>query len=556
MKTKELKKIMFTCNNGSPELRLNRAAESKLRLSQEITRLRDKAAGQCGEFGQRLEAWTSTHVNSTRRPLTIEQDRRDARLINAIAWVLTVTELALTFFMASVFGIPPLFLLLLAIVAIFALKAGLLAIWRNEMLPQETKRRLRNVVIIPSLIVTVLSAAVLIFARGVGGVLALLLLPFLNLALCALSLGCLGLAAGLFALGYLLLWSHYSEQRFNAVEREAIETLRVLRQVGKIEEELKTGRPGLSTSTALVSPNSLQAQTSQVGSPLSTQSKAIVRNGSSLLPLILLIAFHSAGCSLMSNGATASLTGSVPAPTSATREQSLSAAKTEPNTELEIWLDWSLSTEATAYREAVKALIAALLEVTAQHRVVRITAYQFGNNGWNASEILSLELPVPQQSEASEAAALFGQVRKEQEQQAQQQQSGQLREKLAGITESKLLPGQIKEPDCTDLQGVFGRIAENRRPQRRLVILLTDGHDTCSRQLRPVSLSSANAAVVVVLLPEYSRKKNQSLSYQTWEQTRAKLMQALPGAVVIPHFADPVSAISETLAKSAHQQSN
>jgi hypothetical protein len=550
MKTKELNKIIFACTNGAPELRRRSVAEAKLRLGQDVARLRDKAAAQCEEFRRRLEAWTSSAVSGTPRPLTIEQDRRDARLVNLIAWVLTATELALTFWLAVVFGIPPVFLLLLAVVAIFALKAGLLAVWRNDAQPQETRRRLRNFVIVPSLVVTMLSAAALIFARGVGGAFVLLLLPLLNLALCALSLGCLGLAAGLFALGYLLLWSHYAERQFNAVEREAVETLRVLRQVEKIEEELKaerTGPPAPPASPGAGSADSLQEQAARVTAPLFEKDRAAVKSGikkaTPLLPLALVVALLTAGCS--SPRATAGAAGGEAAGGALAAAPSASAQ----GTAMEVWLDWSLSTEAGAYRDAVRALVAALPEVAARHRVARLTAYRFGDSGWNATELLRLDLPAPGQSEVGEAGAIFGSVRNAQQDQAGRQYAAQLREKVAGVTEAKLLPGDVSEPKCTDLQGALSRIAQGRGAQRRLVVMLTDGQDTCSRRLRPVSLAAANAAVVVILLPEHSRREAQPLAHESWEETRAKLAQALPGAAIVPHFADPTGAINEALAK-------
>jgi hypothetical protein len=550
MKNSELKEIIFACTHGAPELRRRKAAEAKLRLGQDVARLRDKAAAQCEEFRRRLEAWTSSAVSGTPRPLTIEQDRRDARLVNLIAWVLTVTELALTFWLAVVFGIPPLFLLLLAVVAIFALKAGLLAVWRNDAQPQETRLRLRNFVIIPSLVVTMLSAAALVFARGVGGAAVLLLLPLLNLALCALSLGCLGLAAGLFALGYLLLWSHYAERRFNAVEREAVENLRVLRQVEKIEEELKaerTGPPAPPAAPAAGSTSSLQEQAARVGAPLFEKDRSAIKKATSLLPLALFIALLSGGCSLP-GGATGAAAAGDPATATVTPARGAAGQETAAQeTAMEVWLDWSLSTEAGAYREAVKALIAGLPEVAARHRVVRFAAYQFAGSGWNATELLRLDLPVPEQAETSETGAIFG--RNAQREQAERRYAAQLREKLAEVTEAKLLPGEVGEPRCTDLQGALSRIAQVRRPLRRIVVLLTDGQDTCSRRLRPVSLASANAAVVVMLLPEHSRREAQPLAHESWEETRAKLAQALPGAAIIPHFADPLGAVNDALAK-------
>jgi hypothetical protein len=118
----------------------------------------------------------------------------------------------------------------------------------------------------------------------------------------------------------------------------------------------------------------------------------------------------------------------------------------------------------SAYRETVGRLIAALPELTGRYHITRITAYQFGDRGWNAPEILSLDLPRPQSVEIGEVGAIYEGVAKEQSMQANQQYQSQLRERLSTITIEKLLPAQPIEPPCTDLQGVLAsRISVNYR---------------------------------------------------------------------------------------------
>src|SRR5207237_6044765 len=102
------------------------------------------------------------------RPVGIEQDLRDARVINLIAVFLTLTELVLTVVVSLVFAVSAPFLLLVALVSIFALKVGLLALWRNPQQPQQTRQRLRRYIIAPSLVVTMLALGALVFARTAG----------------------------------------------------------------------------------------------------------------------------------------------------------------------------------------------------------------------------------------------------------------------------------------------------------------------------------------------------------------------------------------------------
>ncbi len=569
MNSKQLNAITYNTTIGDSAFRLKAAEDAIPALQHDLNRLRGKAESQWREFAARLAAWTSRDVGETVRPVGIEQDLREARLINVIAVVLTVTELALTFFISLVFAVSAPFLLLVAVVSIFALKVGLLTLWRNDRQPQQTRRRLRRFVIAPSLAVTMLSLTALVFART-AGLFALLLLPFINLAICALSLGILGLSAGLFALGFLMSWSRHAEKRFNAVEREAVETRRVLQQAERVAEELRARRSGgtaahaPSISAAGSSPASLPAQPAQpprITASLTPQQTASRRNGSLLTVLALAAALWGGGCKIPGEAAQGGT--SAPPPQAQQQAGTPSPAPATDSATMEIWLDWSLSAEDGPFREAARALLAALPELAAKHRITRVAAYQFGDRGWSAAEIFSLDLPAPETAKLGEAGEIFKGMKKEQEGQVNQQHLSRLREKLAAITPERLLPTQAVEPPCTDLRGALVRICETRLPQRRLVFLITDGADTCSRQLQTVSPAAADAALVVVILPEappanaQQTKVAQRAAQQRPDvaliQRRTEFQQAAPGAVVIPHFGNQIGAAEEAMAKLGKQ---
>ncbi len=548
MRSNEIKQIEFDINNGSPDLRLRFAEEAIPVLRQDLNRLRDAAASQCEEFKATFEAWTSRTAGDLTRPLAVGRDLRDAMLVKLVAWLLTFTELALSFFMALVFLVNPFFVLMLALVAIFSLKAGLLAIWRDDTQPQLTRRKLRRWVIIPSLVVTLLAVVMLIFTRGVLGWLALLLLPFINWMLCALSLGVLGLAAGLFALGYLLSWSRHAERRFNRIEREAVETRRMLQKVEKIAEELRaTRRNALAHSSqgAPVPHTSAALQNQVVQTPLRVNEdrKRANHTGSFLTSLVFMFAILSA---LLGSGC--KLTDEIKLGVSARNN----TADSQPGTHLEIWLDWSLSAEAQAYRETAGDLVTALPDLVMKHHVERVMAYRFGDKGWNAPEILGLDLPRPQTVELGEVAPIYSGVANEQSKQADRQFQAQLREKLSAITIDKLAPSHLPEPPCTDLRGVLARIADTQRPQRRLVFLLTDGHDTCSKKFHTVSLT--RMALVIVILPEEQRAGASERPDDLWKHRREELSQAVPSAVIIPYFNDLKGAAGEAMSKGTNQK--
>jgi hypothetical protein len=294
MQSKKLKQFVFDAVNGAPESRLKAAEEAIPVLRQEQQRLSDKARSQCQEFAAALAAWTSREVGESLRPVEIEQDLRDARALNLIAIFLTLTELALTVVVSLVFAVSAPFLLLVALVSIFALKVGLLALWRDAQQPQQTRRRLQRYIIAPSLLVTMVALAVLVFART-AGVLALLLLPLINLALCALSLGCPGLAAGLFALGFLMSWSRHAEKRFNALEREAVETGRTLQRVEKVAAELRAAK-GNRGQARIASANVAAPAPARVTTALTRAPQTVRRTGSLLPAVAFALAIGNGGC--------------------------------------------------------------------------------------------------------------------------------------------------------------------------------------------------------------------------------------------------------------------
>ncbi len=553
MQTKQLKQIESNITQGSVSSRLRAAEEAIPDLRQDLKRLSETARAKCTEYTATFEAWTSRAVNGVMRPLAIERDVRDARLANVVAWGLTGTELALSVFLALMFLVNPVFVVLLALVGIFSMKSALLMIWRDDAQPQRTRSRLLWWVLAPSLAVTLLSLTVLLFTRGVMGWLALLLLPFLNLALFALSLGVMCLAAGLFALGYLLSWSRHAEQKFNALEREAVETRRVLQKAEQVVAELRGRGIGGSSAvqeqwpTTLDVSQEVSTQIVPVRQSQSEQASPKRRTGGNgfWAAGVMLAALWGGGCDSI---------GASPSSQSGQSGQSgaVESVKPTPSTNaadsatLELWLDWSLSAESQPYDEAVRGFIAALPELVKRHELGRVTALQFTNRAWSAPTVFDLSLPVPNTAIAqSESGVLFGKISEEQRTQAGERYRAELANVLATITPEKLLPAGVAEPPCTDIQGVFERAAVSGRTQRRLVFVVTDGEENCSRQLRPVDLAQSNAGIVVVLLPEKQTAGKQTRPDEQWRVRRDALAQIAPGVVVIPHFGDWIAAAAQ-----------
>ncbi|MBS1807438.1 MAG: hypothetical protein JST84_04525 [Acidobacteria bacterium] len=225
MKAIKHNKLARAYLTGAPDLRLAAAKRAEAILSQDQYRLEDARSHQETEYTHNLEAWSSRKISSPLRPQPIQQDVRYGRFYQIAAVVLGVAEVALFWSMAVSFGVNPFFSLILATVFTWGLRATLLASWYDPSRPTETKRRLQKFVLLPSLLLLLLTGATLSLARLVPGAIALLLLDWINGALFLLSMSCLGLASGLFAIADLLLWSLRATKNYEATMSELAETI-------------------------------------------------------------------------------------------------------------------------------------------------------------------------------------------------------------------------------------------------------------------------------------------------------------------------------------------
>jgi uncharacterized protein YceK len=218
--------------------------------------------------------------------------------------------------------------------------------------------------------------------------------------------------------------------------------------------------------------------------------------------------------------------------------------------DLQVYLDWSISTESEPMKDFTRSLTDNLPRIVEQYSVANFTAFQFGGDGWAPTKIASVDLPAMRQADVGEAGDLIGKVKKEKEAETLNQYRAQVRERLSSISAASLAPpADAPEPACTDLNGVFRRIVAARGKHRQVFMVVTDGHESCSKALRVLSVPSSAIALVVVLLPEKSVGNVSSLKYQQFDQRSAEIAQALPWAVVIPPFEDLSAAIGDAFAK-------
>ena len=540
MTNKERKQIIFDSTWGTPELRGQKIQEALPSLQRDLERLRHDGAQQCEEYKRHLQAWLCQRVNGVTKPRAILSDLRLAHLAKGIAYLLTAGELVLAFFLGILFGTNPGLLLLLALVAVVAPKS-LLVIWHNEAQPQLTRKRLQNWVLIPSLLTVIVAINLLFLARSVMGALALLLLPFFSGAFYLLALGAIGLSSGLFAMAFLLSWSKHAEKKFKATEQEALATDRTRRQVQEIEKEMRAMEED-KRPMPQASPTTLPAAQQEYGlvAPLPKRSHSHVSR--SLVSLLLLGALWCGGCD--GQGDKSRVIAATPAPANQAEA---------PATSLDVYVDWSLSAAAQPLSQAAQAILAALPAIAEKYRVSRLVIHQFGRSGWDAVEVTRLDLPVWQPGTANELGEIFGQVKGAQAQQAQAHYHEKLQAALQALTPASFLPpADFPEPPCTDLSGLFRRLAAARRAQPVINIVVTDGHDTCQQALAQVR--ELTAATVVVLLPEHERNAEPTPSDMQFKLRQEAIAQALPNVVIEPYFGDIGVAVEKASAHQPRQQ--
>ena len=540
MTNKERKQIIFDSTCGTPELRRQKIQEALPSLQRDLERLRHDGAQQCEEYKRHLQAWLCQRVSGVTKPRAILSDLRLARMAKGVAYLLTAGELVLAFFLGILFGTNPGFLLLLAIVAVVAPKS-LLLIWHNEAQPQLTKKRLKNYVLIPSLLTVIVAINLLFLARSVMGALALLLLPFFSGAFYLLALGAIGLSSGLFAMAFLLSWSKHAEKKFKVTEQEAMATERARRQVQEIEKELQA-EDAREQAISPASRATLPAAQHEYGLVVPLPKKGNSKVNSSLFSLFLLGALWYGGCDLHpeKSGATTVTFAAV-------------SPEEVPSTNLEVYVDWSLSTASQPLSQAAQAIVVALPAIAEKHHVNRLTIHQFGQSGWNAVEITRLDLPDVAIGEESEAVKIFGQMKEAQLQQAQAQYHTKLQAALQPLNPALFLPpADFPEPPCTDLAGLFRRLASVRRANRTINIVVTDGHNTCQPELPQIK--EISAATVVVLLPEQERKAEPTPADVQFNLRQEAITQALPSAVIAPYFGDINVAVEKACANQIKQK--
>jgi hypothetical protein len=365
----------------------------------------------------------------------------------------------------------------------------------------------------------------------VTGELALLLLPVFGVSLWTTTLSLLLMGAALFAAAHVVDWSHKLYQDYAALDSEQL-NLRLLR-----EEFLD----GFSAPASEMTVQSAPA----VDSSDSTPTRRLFPLGR-VATILLLAGLASLSSSCTTSSPIASPAGGGP---------EYSRVEGQPERDLEIFLDDSKS-PADVAGSALRNLVEHLPELAEKWGITQLRFYTFGCDGWLAKEKLStslpqLKLPVHQQTDAGELRGLKNiqvAIAKHRQAQADQEETKareayrrQVKRALAAVKGDLLAPSDSPEPPCTDLRGVLRRIARTSSARPRLVVLITDGVESCSSSIHPVTKPEGDVRLVIILVPERpedgAAKKGRRGSDQFTARS-AQLSAAVPWAKVLPHFTD------------------
>jgi hypothetical protein len=200
-------------------------------------------------------------------------------------------------------------------------------------------------------------------------------------------------------------------------------------------------------------------------------------------------------------------------------------------------------------------LIAESTNLVDRHNIDTFAASRFGEDGWSPENIFSVDfLPLAEETK-SEAGQIFGSIKKARSERNKEQRRNQITDNLAKVLPETLLPPAGAKPArCTDLNGLFKRIATSNKNGLHIYVVATDGHESCTKALKPINDPTTSVALVIALLPEKSQGSVRTMKYEQFEQRVADLSKVVPWAVIIPPFGDLSAAVDEAVEKTKEQK--
>lgn len=505
---------------------------------QRLDKIKDK---RCAEFRRRKEEWRGEPAEKDEIPHALPHERRAARTFRWSGWFAILLECILATLISIAMRWPWWAGVLIALVFAVVLHGGLLMVSRRSGRPRESYATLKRWVLIPSLFLAVISLLMLLAVRSVTGWLLLALLPFLTLSLWTATVGLLLLGAALLTAADIFDWSRKDAQEYAGYAHEQQQSINLKREWQEDLEELER-----SEQREVTSPQVAQQPVRNHASNGNAEASTVTR----ILPVLLGVSLLlSSACQTTAGGQDTAL----PQPSPTVGERSTAATSEYL---LDLYMDASLSPNEDAYRYTIANIHGSLPSIIENWNVRRLAVFHFGDDGWNAVQQLRLDLPrllLPEVANQDVGElGMFRNVEEAEQQrvteervateaQARERYRVEVRNALARVTEGTLLPPSVSqgaiEPRCTSLFGVLNRIA-NDSTATRLVIVVTDGVESCQPSVRPIESPRGNVTLIIVLLPEKNSK-----GQENFERRSRQLATVCDWCTIVPHFTEDINSV-------------
>ena len=543
MRGNELKKIQRNLEEaGAPDKQTKILEFVIPTLEQDILRLSEIKKTRKLVFNQKLEIWWSKTVEKDIRPFAIREAVRTGNvyLWSAIACLVFETVIAAVIFWGM--GASPWFGLLFAVVAGLILE-GVVSLGLNRLdRPKETLRKIRHWVLAPAAILFGISFVLLLLARTVTGEIAVQLLPAFNTSLWTITIGLIGMAGAFLAAREVLVWSQRDEEEFNTLELEETRT-KAFRDTSLSHFLTLTTRMSVNSKIEFTEEETVTSSTNGSGS--STGASAGTFGTFQAIALMLLILpWFTTSCSGIPQNRTNEAVGR-----QNTIQPLVAGVTSHVESDLEIYIDTSASPDAEATSELSQQLHLGLPRMIDRYNVTHVAVYSFNKDAWKASRIFFRELPsrsrpATNETKAGEIAVLpnissavnehDNELKRQQSEEMENSRRQQISTLLSDLQPSTLLPQRAEARSCTDVNGLFQRIALSNRKRNRLVIVVTDGHETCASGLES-SAPTGNLSLMIILVPE-KPLINRHTFYQQFKTRKSQIVSTLPNATVVPYF--------------------
>lgn len=227
---------------------------------------------------------------------------------------------------------------------------------------------------------------------------------------------------------------------------------------------------------------------------------------------------------------------------------------------LKIFIDTSGSANKSQILLAIQNVIKA---IPVSERLVKISTYYFGEDGWAAKEKSCFYLPRIKKLQTKQTS--FGELTllKNIQEAIQAQDSVEKENNYAAIRkifsdsvsaisskieqETSSILQDKKGSVCSDINGIIQRATIEMKQSSTIVCLITDGFENCSPSIYHAEKPGAGSFIVLLVAKNpdkrfrYSRSEN--LSWVQFQQRKAIFVAAIPWATILPFYSNGFNTI-------------